>query len=175
MKTNLAQFEKKVSKGQLFAVTTVVDEGQLQRLKDAPELVRETMEKAAFHWHGQILPDHFTRAAHGRYGYAERSEFYLKRKGSNPDLMRSGAMKSELLAKAAAKKKGASGVELRMTARALNFVPNSSNPFDVKILRSDNKHYPNMKRELREVTDEEQKQIANIVSTNLAAALSGEN
>lgn len=150
-----ASVVKKVSAGQMFAVTTVVDEAMLDRMKRAPELAQQTMQDAAFQWHSGILPEHFKRESHGRYGYAARSQAYLKTKGASPDLMRTGAMKAELLSRATAKKKGTAGVELRMTARALNFVPNSGNPFDVKILRNDGKHYPNMKRELRELTDEE--------------------
>lgn len=163
--------EKKISQGRLFSVMTTVDDSKMKALKRAPELVQATMEAAAFHWHTGILPDHFTRAAHGKYGYAERAFQTLRQKGANPDLVKTGAMKAQLLAKASAKKKGA-GVELKLTARALNFVPNTGNPFDVRIKRGSGA-YPNMKREIREVTDQEQTELANMISTNLAAALSG--
>ncbi len=162
--------EKTISAGQMFAVTTTVDEGRLEQMKKAPEIAQQVMAKVAFTWHSGLLPKHFLQSAHGEYGYAQRTRAYLRRKGARPDLTWSGAMKAELLAKASAVKKGKSGVELKFGARVLNFVPNSANPLDMFVKLANGNNYPNTKREIKMVTDVEKALLAQQASQDLADA-----
>lgn len=165
--------EKVIAKGRLFGVTTAWDAEQIKRMKQAPAFVTLVMEKVAFAWHAEDLPKHFEPAAHGTYGYAQRSKGYLKRKGARSDLEFTGSMKQELLSRASAVKRG-TGVTLKMSARALNFVPNDSNPFAEKIQNSKGNWYPNTKREVRLITEAEQRGLALMATTHLVALFSGE-
>lgn len=153
---------KHISKGKFFSVEVVVDDERLKQFGKGSEIILEAVEEAANYHHTGILPRHFTPAAHDRYGYATRSKAYLKKKGGNPDLVRTGAMKAELLSKAAFRRE-AKGVTLQMYSRVLNLVPNmpaNSNDYYVKHSSSTARGYPNLKRELRLTTDDEREEVA---------------
>jgi len=66
---------------------------QSARLHNA--LCKRVFRTAIEFHHEQRIPKHFQRAAHGKYGYAERSARYRVRKqkkyGSSLDLVRTGA------------------------------------------------------------------------------------
>lgn len=167
---------KRVSIGQMFAISVEVDDNAIKRMKAAPQYVQETLQDGAAYWHTGILPGHFNREAHGKYGYADRTEAYLKTKGANPDLVKTGSLKASVMGSYIAKAKNKSAVELKMFARSLNFVPNGGNPFDLKIMNDRSVRgggYPNMKREIVITTGIEQQEITNIIESKLAALLSG--
>lgn len=166
---------KTIAKGRIFSVTSEVSDEHLKMLRKAPEFVREVYESAALDWHANTLPKHFERSAHGRYGYVERTKGYLKTKGSSPDLQspvksgHSGAMKAELTGKAQVRKLGVAGVSLKMTARALNFAGSDAvTSLALKVKNSAGNMYPNMHREIREVTAEEEQGIRTLCETRLA-------
>lgn len=53
-------------------------------IRDLPRkyrgIVKEAMLATGEYWHENILPRHFSPAAHGRYNYEQRASKYLKRK-----------------------------------------------------------------------------------------------
>lgn len=165
-----------VSKGQVFRVTLAISDVRLQQMAEAPSLAAEAMQAGADYWHSKILPRHFDKDARGRYGYAPRSRYYSrnKAKGQKPDLVFSGSLRRDLRARAAYVI-GKGSVELKMTARVLNFVPNMpQNSADLYVKQRNGKGYPNMKREIKEITDEERAVIAAVVKAKLTELFGSE-
>lgn len=161
-----------------FAVTVAIDEAWLERLKETPEILLGVMQQTAQYWHDNILPRHFTREAHSRYGYASRTTPYERRKGGRPDLYWTGSMKRDLETNVQYIE-GSKQVRLKMSARVLNFVPNMQES-DVnlyvkqdKMLKGSKvrKTYPNTKRELRILLPEEHEELSSFARLKLAEAL----
>ncbi len=159
-----------VSRGKIFYVSVEVDDERLKQFKKAPELMQDALQKGAFYYHTGIFPRHFEAGAAGRYGFAPRSQAYLKKKGGGkPDLVNSGRMKADLLARAALRSSGKM-VTLQLTSRVLNLCPNMPETSTDLYVKHNNKSangYPNLKRELRQVTDDERELIATAVTFDL--------
>ena len=137
-------------------------------MKRAPELANDAMLASAQYWQSGILPGHFKGGAGAKYGYARRSAAYLKRKGGKPSLVNSGSMRSDLV-KRAAFKAAAGSVEVKMFARVLNLAPTMpQNSDDLYVHQRPKKKggakvpYPNMKREVKIVLDEERETMATV-------------
>ena len=163
-------------KGKMFSVFVAVDDDRLAQLAKAPEIADAAMTAAANYWHTKVLPKHFEPGAHDKYDYAARSKAYLKKKaGRGPDLVFTGSLQRDLKAKASfmATRKGL-GVQLKMSARVLNFapvMPANSADYYVKIgVKAKGKSYPNLNREIRMLTDQEHDAIADIVTSELERA-----
>jgi len=135
-------------------------------MRRAPEILKEGVQKAAMFWHERNLPKHFIRGAGVRYGYAERTRKYLKRKKNKPHLVFSGGMEQQIKSRATFKIRQG-GVDVRMTARALNFVPNVAESLALKVRHTDGRMYPNIKREIKVVTTDERVEMANIVEDHV--------
>lgn len=167
---------KTLSKGRIFSVSTEVSDEQLKALKAAPEHVQASLTAVALQWHSTILPRHFETSAHDRYGYAERARSYLKQKHGRADLQspmssgHSGKMKTELLQRAQVRKFGATGVSLKLTARAFNFAGRGADAsLAVKVPNSKGVNYPNLPKEVRQLTDDEQELLRSATEKALIA------
>ncbi|MCL2647736.1 MAG: hypothetical protein FWD61_12120 [Phycisphaerales bacterium] len=169
------------SKTQLFYATIVINPQLLNAIKSAPDIARTALDAAADYWHTKILPLHFARDAAEKYDYAPRTDRYLRQKrkrwGGRPDLMYSGSLRRDLTTKAAIKQMGSDRhvvVELRMWARVLNFVPNMNyDDTSKRVKHSNSTHigYPNMKREIRAITPEENEALAAMITENMTYML----
>jgi hypothetical protein len=162
---------KTIAKSKIFSVTVEVSDERLRQLKKAPEVVEKALEAAADWWRTGILPGHFERGAAAKYGYAPRSKAYVKKYPNANPLVRTGAMKADLLARAALRMQGRT---LTMQANRLNFCPRmGDNDQDLYVTHSNRKAngYPNMKREIRLVTDAEREQLANIMAAEIEKGL----
>lgn len=164
-----------ISKGKAFRCTVAVDDDRLKAMRAAPELAEKALMAGADYWHTGILPKHFERGASGTYGYAPRSPTYLKSKGKSgkPGLVFSGSLRRDLRSKAAYRQVGKS-VELKMTARILNVVPNmaeNSPDLYVKHKNKTKRGYPNLKREIKMLTEDDRAAVAVVARDTLAAAL----
>src|ERR1041384_223918 len=66
------------------------------------QFARESM-KAALEWHkSELLPRHFKKEAHGRYGYFERNQMYIAQKRKRwhqggEDLVATGHSRDKIL------------------------------------------------------------------------------
>jgi hypothetical protein len=155
---------RKVTKGEMFRVHIELNDRLIEKMKAAPDLALNAVQKVAEHWHETFLPQHFAPNAKFRYGYARRSAKYLKRsqKKNKPDLVFSGSLQRDLTTKAQMVH-GARFVALRMFARVLNFVPNVPEAVtDKKVRRSDGKLYPNIKMEVRKILRMEERPLAQV-------------
>lgn len=159
-----------VTKGQIFSLTVAWPDEFVESMRNSPELADKAVSVGADYWHTKILPEHFKSSAHGRYGYAQRSHNYLKSKHGKPDLVASGSMRRDLLANASFKRT-ANGIEMRMFARALNFAPNMpENSFEPRINHTGKRRkssYPNLKREIKAVTDVDREMVAAVIARQL--------
>jgi len=161
-----------IARSSMFTVYTTVNEERLKQFRRSPEICLRAMQTGANYWHTGILPEHFKKPASAMYGYARRSTAYLKspKKGSKPDLVQSGSMRRELLARAEFRAMR-TGVELRMHARILNVLPNMpQNSLDHFVRQKVGKklrNYPNLKREIKVVTQVEAELIAQIVTAEI--------
>lgn len=161
-----------ISSGKAFTVYFEMDDTILRAMRKAPAAAERAMAAGADWWHSKILPEHFKKDAHGHYGYAERTKAYMKqaRKGTKPDMVYSGAMRRQLIGRYAFKYARGSGGQLTMSARALNFVPKMSNDdpsLYVKHSNTTKNGYPNMKREIKVITEDEHEAIGRIVQAEL--------
>lgn len=153
---------KTVTKGVLFRLTVEVDSDTLVAMGKVPELAAKAMQAGADYWHTKVLPWHFEPFAHGKYGYASRGK-PDRRKVGKPDLVFTGKMQQDLLLRAAFSIVG-QAVVLRMQARTLNFVPAMPENSDaVTVVRSNGRPYPNMKREIKAMTDSDRKAVGAVV------------
>jgi hypothetical protein len=154
-------------------VTVEVNDGPLKAMRAAPELAESALQSGADFWHKKILPRHFEKKAHDVYGYARRAINYLKNraKGQKPDLVFSGGMRRELGGFAAFRKSGKT-LELKMTARALNFAPRmNENDESLYVQHKNGRGYPNLKREIKAITDDERAEVAEVVTGVLGDAM----
>lgn len=163
-----------VKRGNLFSVVIGIDEDRIKRFKKSPEAMEAAVKAGAFYWHTNILPEHFTTGAHAKYGYAPRTADWLRKKGNTPDLVRTGSMKRDLLARAAAQRVGKE-VRLKMFSRVLNLVPKMSEDSADFYVSHSNKgkkaSYPNMKREIHVMLDSEREAIAQVVAAEFERAV----
>lgn len=165
---------KTISKGRILGVTTEIDDQLLDSLKKTPEILQKATADGASYWHYGILPGHFEKQASFKYGYAQRSKNYLKKpgKGTKPDLVFSGAMRRELIANRAITTTG-TGAKLRMWARAFNLAPampeNSQDAYVKQYARKGRlRAYPNLKREVKAITDQEREAVSQVVADSAA-------
>lgn len=168
---------KTISKGRLFRVTTEVNDERLKAMKKVPEATAAALQAGADYWHTGILPLHFKSDAHGKYGYAARSRNYLKQRGKRgkPDLVFGGSMERDLTSRATFKQAG-SFLELRMTARVLNFAPAMpQNTLDHYVKHKNGRGYPNLKREVTVVIEGERETIATVVAGSLEKSFAAES
>lgn len=155
----------------MFRVSVEVADDRLKAMTAAPELSAAAIQAGADYWHTGILPKHFEAGAGAVYGYAARSITYLKdrRKSGKPSLVFSGSLRRDLKARAAFKTSGKTTVELKMTARVLNFVPNmAQNDQDYYVKHKNSRGYPNLKREIKLMTDDEREAVAAVTTKQLA-------
>lgn len=158
-----------ISKGKMFACTTVVDDTMLQAMKECKGNAEFALQAGAEFWHSGILPKHFVKGAGAEYGYAPRSSSYLKQSGKRgkPALVFSGSMRRELLGRSAIQRVGSS-VNLKMYARALNLAPSMpENSDDLKIRHKKRGLYPNLKREIKAMTPDDKERVASVVAAEL--------
>lgn len=162
-----------ISKGRMFRITVSVDDARLKAMRRAPELAQQALAAGAEYWHSGILPRHFEIGASAKYGYAPRGSKYLKdrKKQGKPPLVYSGSMRRDLK-KFSAIKSGSSNVELRMSARVLNFAPAMPQQSSDLFVKHKSGHgYPNTKREIKLITEEEREAVATVVAADLARSL----
>ena len=175
--------KKEFTRGRLCTISIETDDRRIDQMKHAPDLAEKALQAGADWWHTHILPLHFQHSAHGKYDYARRSHKYLlqRRKQGQPDLVCSGKMREEMKTKASLKTAGRGSntvIELRMWARALNLIPNIA---DTNLDRyvthqrrrgqrgsQKTRDYPNLKREIKAITDEEREALAQVICDELA-------
>lgn len=164
----------KISKGKLFSVTTAVDAARLRQMRRAPDLAAAAMRAGAEYWHDHVLPRHFQSGAHAKYGYALRAMNYLKnrRKTGKPDLVFSGTLRHDLAAAAAYRQAAQGSVELRLAARVLNLAPTMpQHSGDLYVRHKNGRGYPNLKREIKAITDAEREAVAEVVKAELERSM----
>ncbi len=84
-------------------------------------------------------------------------------------------MRSDLQAKAQFRRIG-TAMELKMSARVLNLatsMPENSDDLYVKHRNKSKRGYPNLKREIKAITDDEREALAQVVTDFLVAAFQG--
>jgi len=117
---------------------------------------------------GGILADHFEAGVQSKYGYAPRSPSYLKQKGGRPSLVFNGSLRRDLKVSPAYIIGARNAIVLNMRARIFNLVPNlPQNSEDLYVKHKNGRGYPNLKREIRVVTDDEREMIAKVVQVKL--------
>jgi hypothetical protein len=158
-----------VPKSAAFSVLVSVSQYRLAQFRRAPEIVREAVQVGAEFWHTKILPDHFDKGKQGKYGYAPRSIKYKKQHGGRPDLVFSGSLRRDIKSAASYSQSARTAVTVSMWARVLNLVPSlPQNSEDLYVLHGNKKKggqksYPNLKREIRVVTDDERALVAEVI------------
>lgn len=158
-----------VPKSAAFSVLVGVSKYRLAQFRNAPEIVREATEVGLRYWHENILPDHFKAGTQAKYGYAPRSPSYLKQKRGKPLLVWKGSLRQELQEKQSYVYSAKTAVTLKMSARVLNLAPNMpQNTTDLYVKHKNGRGYPNLKREVRVVTDEENAAIAEVIQAAIA-------
>jgi hypothetical protein len=164
--------QKTIARGRLFSVTTEVDEGRLKQLRKTPEILQAAQQVGADYHHTKNVPEHFKRGAHEKYDYAERTRGYRRLNNGRPDMVKTGRMMRDLIARATFKNSG-KGVSLVMQARVLNVAPampeNSADKY-VKHTNKSKRGYPNLKREIKAMHPQELDAIANVVTKELERA-----
>jgi hypothetical protein len=69
--------------------------------RSTTEGLKSGLQAVGFAWHAKYLPQHFARGAAGKYGYAQRSLGYLRRKqrkGNLPPLVWGGELQRRAMA-----------------------------------------------------------------------------
>jgi len=159
-----------ISKGRMFRVTTTVDDARLKQMRDAPNSAARAVQDGAEFWHSGILPIHFKIGASSRYGYAARAVSYLKdrRKNGKPPLVFSGSLRKDLTARAAFKVGAQASVDVKLSARVLNLAPAMpENSADAYVKHKNGRGYPNLKREVKAMTDDDRENIAIVTAASL--------
>jgi hypothetical protein len=160
---------KTVSRGAMFGVIVEVSDILLANLKAAPDLANKAIQTGTEYWRRKILPDHFKAGVQAKYGYAQRTPGYLKdpRKRGKPLLVLSGSMKTDLRSIAVYKLTKRADVTLSMFARVLNLAPNMPQNSDALYVYQNKQgqqvRYPNTKREVKVITDEELAAISAVI------------
>lgn len=158
-----------IAKGRMYTVTTAVNDGLLAAMRKAPDSATDAMEAGADYWHRGVLPEHFKKGAHQKYGYADRAISYLRQKNGKPDLVKTATMRRELIARADIKRQSGS-VQLKMQARVLNLaptMPQNSDDLYVKHKNKSKRGYPNLKREIKIILLDEREDVAQVVAWHL--------
>jgi len=158
------------SKGRIFGFTVDIGDELLAKLKGFPDILQKANEDGARYWHGEILPKHFEPSAHAKYGYAQRAKNYLKQtyKRGLPDLVFTRSMQTEMTTRIGELKATARGAAVKLRAKTLNFCPNmGENNQDLYVTHAarngHRRSYPNLKREIKVVLDEERQAVADAV------------
>lgn len=80
-------------------VTYVAPPDVLKR--DLSQWLKEALQEVVNHWHTHMLPGHFQRSAHSKYGYQGRNPKYIRMKirrtGQGIDLIYTGRLRREAL------------------------------------------------------------------------------
>ncbi len=167
-----------VTQSQAMRATVEIPDELVRAMKRSPEIAAEALQKASNYWHEKILPKHFERGAAARYGYAKRSVRYLQRKqrhGNAPPLQFDASrpvMKNDLVARAQFKMTK-NTVELKMFSRVLNLVPTlPENSMDHYVKQKGGRSYPNLKREIKAITEDEREALATVIVAELERAFS---
>jgi len=159
----------KFTKGKLLRLTVEVSDERLQAMREAKGNAEDALMAGAQYWHDGILPKHFDKSASSVYGYAPRARSYLKdpRKGQKPAMVFTGSLRADMLKRAAYQRVG-SAVNLKMTARVLNFAPTMpENSGDLYVKHKRGRGYPNLKREIKAFTEDEREMVAVVVAKDL--------
>lgn len=162
-----------ISKGRVFRVTTTVDDDRLRAMRKAPEATADAQRVGAEYWHSGILPKHFKAGAGAVYGYAARASKYLRdrKKQGKPSLVYSGTLRADVLARVAIKVMAGGGVDARVSARVLNLAPTMpENSLDLYVKHKNGRGYPNLKREIKTMTDDDREYVAAVVAYQLELA-----
>lgn len=142
-------------------------------MKKAPDVAAAAMQAGAEYWHDGILPEHFKTGASAKYGYAPRAVNYLKSRGKSgkPPLVFSGSMRKDLTSRAIYKQLAGGAIDVRMFARVLNLATNMpNNSPDLYVRHKNGRGYPNTKREVKVLLEEEREAIADVCVKHLQAA-----
>jgi hypothetical protein len=143
--------------------TVVIKSNGAVRLTDARlaradmnRILKESWREPADHWHGEMLPRHFTHGAAQRYGYQTRTKAYNIRKrrifGHTRELVFTG--QGRALTRIKRITSTSKGCRVRMQgARVFNF----------RRRREDGKLSPDMKSELRTITTSEQRRLVRVL------------
>ena len=162
-----------ISKGRIFSCTVEVPDALLAAMKKAPDVAAAAMQAGAEFWHDGILPKHFEPGAGAKYGYAPRSLSYLRSrlKAGKPLLVFSGSMRHDLTSRATYKQAAGGAIDVRMTARVLNLATNMpENSPDLYVKHKNGRGYPNLKREVKTLLDDEREAVAAVATSHLQAA-----
>lgn len=159
----------KITKGKIFRLTVEVSDERLKAMREAKGNAEDALMAGAEYWHDGILPKHFEKGAGSVYGYAPRAAKYLRdpRKGAKPALVFTGSLRQDMTKRAAYQRVG-SAVNLKMTARVLNFAPAMpENSGDLYVKHKNGRGYPNLKREIKAFTEDEREMVAAVVAADL--------
>jgi len=122
--------------------------------RDLSQVKRTVLEKVGLDWHGRFLPRHFNTSAENKYGYAQRTRGYKRRKiknvGHSRPLVYTGTMEREAT-KHAVVRTSSNTARVTMRARALNFAGKA---------KRKGASYPDMRMELTAITTQEIKALA---------------
>lgn len=168
-----------ISRGKMFAVTVEVSDERLRAMKEMKGNAEDALMAGADYWHTGILPKHFEQGAAAKYGYAVRSKNYIvqmRRRGGLP-LLYTGSMRDELESRASFQRVGMS-VNLKMFAHSLNFAPTMPENSDSTHVRHSTRArsgrgalYPNLKREIKIITDDEREAVAVVITKELERSM----
>lgn len=128
------------------------------------QVKRGELEQIGMRWHSTMLPKHFERAAHGRYGYQARDVAYIRRKvrrfGQGLDLVFRGAMRDQVrrMARVTSTPKG---VRVTMTG-----------PRYLYMYRKD-LNQPDKAKELTATTADEEQELSRILGDRMGRVLTG--
>lgn len=155
-----------VSRSQMFTVTTTVNDQVFDLMKRTPEVAEAAKLASAKYWHNGILPEHFKAGVQSRYGYAPRSHSYQRSQHrGKPLLVLSGSLRNDLTRAAQFKTIGGSATELKMFSRVLNLAPTMpQNSDDLYVKRKGTRGYPNLKREIKVITADENESISEVAT-----------
>lgn len=135
------------------------------------EVLRAAMRAAAEHWHAEMLPRHFQRSAREVYGYQPRTAAYQRRKvrevmsgkaAAAVDLVHSGLTRDSAVKPPRIK---AYPTRARLELLVPPYIKMRPDP------RGRRKAAPAMGDELTRVTYRESQELAEVISSVIAAAL----
>jgi hypothetical protein len=162
------------SKPAMFSVHVEVSDRRLKQLKAAPDLAQQSLIVGAEYWHDGILPDHFVKGTQAKYGYAPRSRTYLKQNKGKPLLVHSESLREDVKSNYGYVTNGKAAVTVTMRAKVLNLAPAMpQNSGDLYVKHKNGRGYPNLKREIKVVTEDELEAITEVTQADLAERFDG--
>jgi hypothetical protein len=163
----------RISNGRLFRATVAIDDERLEQMRQSPLVAQTALIAGAEYWHTRVLPQHFQVGASMRYGYAPRAIKYLKNrnKAGKPPLVLTGSLRRDLQSSASFRAASKSSIDLRMSARVLNLARTVENSADLYLKHKNGVGYPNLKREIKAITDEEREAVAEVVTATVERLL----